>query len=144
MMAPWQPFREPIGHTLVRTGTIALVGGAVLARFWGGLGRWPLATLLVLWPAFGGHWVELWFLNWLRPRLPVGRAAQAAARLGVWFAGGIALGLGMAMTARFVGGLRPARWPAWWLAGLAFIGVELVVHLFLQLRGCRSFFNGRG
>ena len=128
----------------MRTGAIALVGGAVLARFWGGLQRWPLATLLVLWVSFGGHWVELWFLNWLRPRLPVARVVQVGARLGVWFVGGIGLGLGMAMTARLLGGLRPGRWAAWWLGGLGFIGVELIVHLFLQLRGRRNFYDGRG
>src|SRR5437016_5433814 len=63
----WQPYREPLRSTLWRTGTIALVLGAVLARWWGGLARWPIAVVLLLWRAFGGHWVELWFLNWLRP-----------------------------------------------------------------------------
>ena len=37
----------------------------------------------MLWPSLGGHWVELWFLNWLRPRLPVARGAQIVTRLGV-------------------------------------------------------------
>jgi hypothetical protein len=144
MTSPWQPYREPLGRTLLRTGTIALVVGAVLARTWGGLQRWPLATLLVLWFSFGGHWVELWFLNWLRPRLPVARAVQVGARFGVWFVGGTGLGLGMAMTARLLAGLRLGRWPAWWVGGLAFIGVELIAHLFLQLRGRPSFYDGRG
>ena len=40
-------------------------------------------------------------------------------------------------------GFRPARWPAWWLGGLAFIGIELLAHLLLQLRGRPSFYNGR-
>jgi hypothetical protein len=108
------------------------------------MGRWPLATLLVLWPSFGGHWVDLWFLNWLRPRLPVARAVQVASRIAVWFVGGTALALGMALTAIVLTRWRPVRWPAWWLGGLAFIGVELVAHLALQLRGRPSFYNGRG
>jgi len=144
MTSPWQPYREPIVRTLVRTITIALVVGAVLSLRRGGLYRWPLATLLVLWPSFGGHWVELWFLNWLRPRIPIARAVQVAARVGVWFVGGIGLGFGVVMTARLLAGWRPAHWPACWLAGVAFIGVELLVHLFLQLGGRASFYNGRG
>jgi hypothetical protein len=144
MSSTWQPYREPLGRTLVRTGTIALVVGAVLARYWGGLQRWPLATVLVLWFSFGGHWVDLWFLNWLRPRLSVARAVQVGARLGVWFVGGAVLGLGMAVTAMFLAGLRPARWPSWWLGGLAFVAVELVAHLLLQVAGRPSFYNGRG
>ena len=144
MTSQWQPFREPLPVTLLRTGTIAIVVGAVLAQFWGGLARWPMATLLVLWPSLGGHWVELWFLNWLRPRLSAARRVQVAARVGVWFVGGIGLAIGMGLTATAIGGFRLARWPAWWLGGLAFIGIELVAHLVLQLRGRPSFFNGRG
>jgi hypothetical protein len=149
MTPQWQPYREPLRVTLVRTGTIALVVGAVLARCWrgGGLARWPMATLLALWPALGGHWVELWFLNWLRPRLSDARAVQVAARIGVWFVGGTVPALGMWLSAMALGGFQPARWPAWWLgglAGVAFIGIELVVHLVLQLRGRPNFYNGHG
>ena len=144
MTSQWQPFREPFRITMLRTGMIAIVVGAVLAGLWGGLARWPLATLLVLWPSFGGHWVELWFLNWLRPRLSIARGMQIAARIGVWFVGGAGLAIGMCLTAMALAGFRPAQWPAWWLGGLAFIGIELVAHLVLQLRGQPSFYNGRG
>lgn len=140
----WQPFQEPLRVTVARTSTIALLVGAVLARWLGGLALWPIATALVLWPTFGGHWVELWFLNFLRPRLPVTCAAQAGVRIGVWFIGGIGLAIGMRLTALSLPRLRSAHWPAGWLGGLAFIGVELAVHLVLQLCGRPSFYNGRG
>src|SRR5229473_2236427 len=126
MTSQWQPFREPLRVTLLRNGMIAIVVGALLARFWGGLVRWPLATLVVLWPSFGGHWVEVWFLNWLRPRLSIARGVQVAARVGVWFVGGIGLAIGMGLTAMAFAGFRTAHWPACWLGGLAFIGIELV------------------
>jgi len=140
----WQPHREPLSSTLIRTGAIALVAGAAVALSWGGLARWPTAFLLLLWPAFGGHWVELWFLNWLRPRLSVSRVVQIAARIAVWFVGGTALALGMRLTAMTLAGFRRMHWPPWWIGGLGFIGLELVVHLVLQLRGRPSFYNGRG
>ena len=134
--------------TLVRTGTIALAVGAVLSISWGGLARWPIITLLMLWPSFGGHWVEVWFLKWLRPRLSAARAVQAAARVAVWFVGGVGLALGMGLTAMALGEFRTAKWlpwgPGWWLGAVAFIGIELVTHLVLQLRGRPSFYNGRG
>jgi hypothetical protein len=41
-------------------------------------------------------------------------------------------------------GVRLAQWPPWWLAGAAFIGIELVAQLALQARGRPSFYNGRG
>ena len=137
-------FSGSLGIATLCTGMIAIVVSAVIARLWGRLARWPLATLLVVWPSFGGHWVEVWFLNWLRPRLSIARGWQVAARVGVWFAGGAGLAMGMGLTAMALAGFRPARWPAWWLGGLAFIGIELVAHLVLQLRGRPSFYNGRG
>ena len=141
----WQPYREPLRVTLLRTITIALVAGVLVSRFWGsGHLRWPVATLVMLWPSFGGHWVELWFLNWLRPRLSSAHLAQVGARVAVWFIAGCGFALGMSLTAMALTGIQPASWPAWWLAGLAFIAVELIAQLVLQLRGRPSFYNGRG
>jgi hypothetical protein len=143
MTSHWQPYREPLRNTITRTCLIAIVLGAVLARFSGGRISWPIATLMMLWPSFGGHWIEVWFLNWLRPRLSIVRGVQVAARVGVWFVGGIALAMGMGLTA-MAAGFRPVHRPAWWLAGVVFIGIELVAHLVLQLRRRPSFYNGRG
>lgn len=144
MTTPWQPYREPLRTTLLRTITIAVIAGLLLARFRFGMSHWPMAILLVLWPSFGGHWVDLFFLNWLRPRIPAGRGAQIAARLATWFVGGTALALGMALTAMALAGFGTEQWPAWWFGGAGFIAVELVAQLVLQLRGLPSFFNGRG
>ena len=144
MTTNWQPYREPLRVTLVRTIAIALVAGAVFSPRFGGLTRWPIAAALMLWPSLGGHYVELWFLNWLRPRLPDGRSVQIAARFVVWFIGGLALAVGMQLTALAIINRRALPLTAWWLAGVVFIGVELVAQLTLQLRGRASFYNGRG
>jgi len=140
----WQPYREPLFVTLARTVTIAVVVGGVLAGLRGRLALWPLATLLVLWPSFGGHWIEIFFLNWLRPRIPAARGVQIVARLAVWFVGGGVLAVGMALTAAALIGFHLIHRSQLWLPGVGFIGVELVAHLFLQLRGRPSFYNGRG
>ena len=144
MKPQWQPFQEPIWRTFLRTITIALLVGAAIAlqsRRWS---SWPLATLLVLWPSLGGHWVEVWFLNWLRPRISRSFGVQKTTRVLVWFAAGYLLALGMSLTASVFVQWRSPRWLTWWLPGAAFIGIELVAHLALQLRGRPSFYNGRG
>jgi hypothetical protein len=130
---------------LARTIAIAAVIGAWLA-WWSrsGVRFWPAATLLALWPSLGGHFVEIWFLNWLRPRLPASRWAQVLARIAVWFAGGVALLAAMQATALALSLPYFPRLPAWWVGGAAFIGIELVAHLVLQLRGRNSFYNGCG
>jgi hypothetical protein len=138
----WQPYREPLRNTILRTGIIAVVAGAALARPWARMARWPMATLLMLWPSFGGHWVEVWFLNWLRPRLENVRSLQVAARIGTWFVGGAALFAGMTMTAAMLG-FRLPHWPAW-MWGIVFVGVELVAHLALLMTGRPNFYTGLG
>jgi hypothetical protein len=140
-----QPYREPLRATLLRNGTIALAAGALAA--WlsgGGLARWPLVSVVMLWPSFGGHWVEIFFLNWLRPRLPEARAVQAAARVIVWFVSGVVLFYLMCLTAQALDVLQRSAWPALWLGGVGFIGVELVAHVGLALRGKPTVYDGRG
>jgi hypothetical protein len=141
----WIPYREPLRATLTRTVTIAVVIAVAIVAFSGrGVRALPFAMVLALWPALGGHFVELFFLNWLRSRLPAARGVQVIARLLVWFIGGCLLALAMYLTARARYGFRPPHWKTWLIAGVAFIGVELIAHLVLQLRGCNSFYNGRG
>jgi hypothetical protein len=143
-MTDWQPYREPLRTTLTRTVGLALVAGTVLAIWMGRITLLPVTTLLMLWPSLGGHWVEIWFLNWLRPRIPASRGVQILARLLVWFAGGVVLATGMCLTTMVFARFPPERWPLWWYGGLAFIVLELVVQLGPQLRGRPSFYNGRG
>ena len=135
---------EPLATTLRRTVGIAVVVAVIVAWRIGTVAAWAPAAVLTLWFSFGGHWVEVWFLDWLRPRLPASRAPQAMVRISVWFAGGVALGFGMLLTTRIPG----VRWPsvslAWWVFGAAFVGVELIAHLVLLLRRRPSFYGGEG
>lgn len=99
----------------------------------------------MLWPSLGGHFVELLYLNWLRPRIAASRGVQIGARPIVWFVGGILLGIGMALTAMPAARQFAISVSRWWVAaGFAFIGIELVAQLALQLRGRPSFCTGRG
>lgn len=144
-MTGWLRVDEPLHVTLLRSIGIAVAVGALVTLVWGGgLQRWAIVTALALWPSLGGHWLELWFLNWLRPRLSTARPVQIAARLVVWFIGGIAIALGVWLTATVLTRPRRTPWAMWWIAGFAFIGIELVVHLGLERRGRPSFFNGLG
>jgi hypothetical protein len=143
MTSPWTPYREPLRATLLRTIAIALVAATVLTFATRGRVAWPIAVLVMLWPSLGGHYVELWFLNWLRPRLPAARGVQLTARLTTWFGGGVIFAALMALTARVLVG-RPTRVLPWWIAGLGFIGIELIAHLGLRARGRPNVYEGRG
>jgi hypothetical protein len=56
---------------------------------------------------------------------------------------GIVQALGIIVTTRALTGLRPSQPPAWWLGGVAFIAMELVVHLVLYARRLPSFYDRR-
>jgi hypothetical protein len=143
-MPHWQPHREPLRDTIARTVGIAIVAGGIVALSAGALRRWPVISLLLLWPAFGGHWVDLLFLNWARPRLSENRAVQWLARLALWFVGGVVLAVGVQLTARALLHGAALTWLTWGTAGAVFIGTELVAHAALQLRGRPNFYNGLG
>ena len=143
-MNDWQPYREPLRITLLRTVTIALLAGALASPWFGGFRRWPVVSLLMLWPSFGGHWIDLLFLNVLRARLPGARVAQSLARFAVWFLGGVVLALGLRLTAAAFWVHRPLLWLTWITAGIGFVAVELVAHAALHVRGRASFYNGLG
>jgi hypothetical protein len=112
---PWQPYREPIRVTLRRTVGIALLVASIVALSSRGLARWPFYVLLFLWPSLGGH-----------------------------FIGGTLLMAAMSLTARAFGRDRLMPDVPLWVGGAAFVGIELVAQVFLQLRHRPSFYNGRG
>jgi hypothetical protein len=139
----WEPFTEPWRTTALRTGLLALgigIGVGVYARR---PALVPLATLLALWFTLGGHFLEVLFRNELRQRIGGRAAIQALARIASWFVGGSLLYAGASATRAILTGRGFAPWP-WWMAGIAFVGVELLVHLLLRVRGELSFYDGRG
>lgn len=134
---------EPFHRTLARNLTIAAVVGAAFALLRRDLTLLPPVAALALWPSLGGHYVELAFLNGLRARIPQGHSTQTVVRLLVWSSGGVLLYLCMAATARALSIKGPPLRP-WWYGGFLFIGLELLVHGVLAIRGRPSFYDGRG
>ena len=139
----WTPFREPLWRTVRRNALIALAVGAVVSALKHNVRLLVPYSVLALWFSLGGHYVEVLFLNRIRPRIGGGRTAQVAARVVVWYLGGIVLFLAITATAQALPLRRPAL-AFWWLAGLLFIAVELVAHTVLAVRDQPNFYGGGG
>jgi hypothetical protein len=139
---PWPPVDEPLTRTLRRTFIIAIVVGGVGAL----IAHAPVLALpwmvLALWPSLGGHYVEIAFLNGVRSRLPRHRLVQIPARIAWWLAGGAALGFAVILSTRVLPIYAPLR--AWWMGAPLFVGIELIAHAGLALRGRPSFYRGDG
>lgn len=139
----WHPCVEPWPATARRTGGLAVLIGLGVGLYSRHLGLVPTVTLVALWFTLGGHFVEILFRNHLRRYLRLPGAVDVVARLAWWFAGGTVLYAGALATRAALTGRGPAPWP-WWSGGVAFLAIELVVHLLLRARGVPSFYDGRG
>jgi hypothetical protein len=139
----WTKFREPISRTLARNIAIGLFVGSALALWRRDAGLFVPWSVLALWFSLGGHYVEVLFLNGIRPRIARARLAQVSARLTVWFVGGAMLFVLMALTARLLP-VRPPSFGSWWFGALGFIGIELLAHANLALHGLPNFYSGGG
>jgi len=143
LVTPSARFEEPFRRTFTRNVTIAVAVGAVFALKQRDITRLLPVAILAMWFSLGGHYVELAFLNGVRARLPQGRLTQVLVRLLVWFCGGALLYACMAATARALSTVALPMKP-WWLGGVLFIGVELVAHAVLAIRGLPNFYDARG
>lgn len=142
MSTTFIPFSEPWQRTATRVILIALIIGAVTAV----IRHQPALVLPIflfaLWFTFGGHLIELLFRNRIRQHLPASAPLQLAARLAWWFLGGALLYAGaVATTPALPRGFFGIRW---WVAGLAFVAAEMLVHVSLAARGLASIYNGQG
>jgi hypothetical protein len=137
------PITEPFWRLLARNLAIAAVVSAVITLVRHEFRAFLPVVALALWPALGGHYVELTFGNGIRARISSGRLTQTVVRLLVWFAGGVVLYLCMCATSRVLP-IRALPVRLWWFGGLLFIGLELAVHAFLAIRRLPNFYNGRG
>jgi hypothetical protein len=137
----WPRFHEPIRRTLVRNLAIAAVVGAAFA-FWkrdAGL-LFPFSAL-ALWFSLGGHYVEVVFLNEIRPRISGARLMQRCARLATWFIGGAILYVCMAITARVLL-VQPPRLGYGGAAGCFLLVLSFWRMPFLPCGAHPTFYNG--
>jgi hypothetical protein len=138
-----EPFAEPWRTTALRTGLLALAAGIGVGLIKGHLALVPWVTLFALWFTLGGHFLELLFRNRLRHYISDQPAALALARAAYWFVGGVVL-FEAAQATQTLLARRMAVPLSWWMAGVGFVGVELLIHLGLRARGEPSVYDGRG
>ena len=146
------PVKEPITATLTRTILLAVAIGSVTTLSRRGaytfefshFTYWSSSVLSVFWYTFGGHWVELFYLNVLRLHLPTNRFIQISVRLFLWLVGGCLLTVGAIATLLAFGRHESYDLVKISAGGVSFVTLELIVHSILQILKRPSFWNGRG
>jgi hypothetical protein len=153
----FKPFHESLLATVVRTGSIAIIVASIVTVIrlhhapissvqWH---NWLALAVFVGWITFGGHWVEIAYLNGLRPKIaPWSDAALVCVRLAIWLAGGAILFLCAIVSLRLLIASElpdsPHAFKALLQGGPIFVVVELCAHTFLLLTRRPSFWNFRG
>ena len=90
---------------------------------------------------FGGHWPELWFINYLKFRLPHRVLVLYPVRILFWYAIGVILTFLSRFVVILISGSDHGI-GRWWEYAAIYVIIELIMHMFLQLVKKKSFWNG--
>ena len=109
-------------------------------------GKSKLIAFGIIWTVifcivFGGHWLELLFINFIKFGLPKSMLLLYFVRVCYWFLSSILLFL-IANTVRNLLENKSGQLGNWWIFGLLYIGIQLVMYAIMQLRLKKSFYNG--
>jgi hypothetical protein len=143
-----EKFPERFPQTIIRTVMLAAVIAIVITLlhlFPAGqrskFAQFGMIWLMAFGIVFGGHWLELLFINYLKFALPKNMPVLYMSRIVYWFFCAIPL----LFIVNLIGGLftYTAGLPGqWWALGLGYIGIELFMHALMQVRYQKSFYNG--
>jgi hypothetical protein len=99
-----------------------------------------IAWSVVFCIVFGGHWLELIYINFIKFSLPKNILLLYLVRIVYWFLCSIPL-LFMANLVFDLFSYK-AHLPNWWVFGFVYIGIQLFMHAIMQIRYKKSFYNG--
>ena len=90
---------------------------------------------------FGGHWLELLFINQIKFALPKNITLLYFTRFVYWFLCAIPLFF-MAGLINNLFSHKTETLGHWWAFGGFYIGIQLVMHAIMQIKTKKSFYNG--
>lgn len=105
------------------------------------LALFEMIWLVVFLIVFGGHWLELLFINGIKFSLPKNIPSLYFMRIVYWFLCAVPL----FFIANLIANLfshNTVRMGHWWMFGFFYIGIQLLMHAIMQLRLKKSFYNG--
>jgi hypothetical protein len=139
-----EPFIRTVIRTILTTTIIAVILSWLHVFPAGEKSKLTLFEMIwsiVFCIVFGGHWLELVFINYIKFSLPKNILLLYLIRIGYWFLCAIPL--------FFVAGLiynlfshRAGQLGHWWTFGFFYIGIQLLMHAIMHIRFKKSFYNG--
>jgi hypothetical protein len=136
-----EPFIQTVIRTVLTTTIIAVI--LYLVHLFPSGNSSKLTQFEMIWSVvfcvvFGGHWLELVFINYLKFALPKNILLLYLIRIAYWFL--CAIPLFFIIYNSFPH--KTGHLGHWWIFGFFYIGIELLMHGMMQLRSKKSFYNG--
>ena len=139
-----ESFIQTVKRTIITTAIIAI------SLFWFRIfpsgGKSNFAIFATIWSiafciVFGGHWLELLFINHIKFVLPKNLLFLYFVRICYWFLCSIPL-FALATLVNNLLSHRTGRLGDWWTFGFPYIGIQLLMYAIMHMRLKKSFYNG--
>ena len=139
-----EPFIQTVKRTVITTTIIAII--LFLCRVFPTAGKSSLVVFGTIWSVafcivFGGHWLELLFINHIKFSLPKNMLLLYFIRICYWFVCSIPLFV-LAVLVNNLFSHRAANFDHWWAFGFIYIGIQLLMYAIMHARLKKSFYNG--
>jgi hypothetical protein len=139
-----EPFIQTVRRTIITTTIIAII--LYLAGIFPASEINKLTVFCIIWSiafciVFGGHWLELLFINHIKFILPKNILSLYFIRIVFWFLCSVPLFI----LANLVSNLlshKTAHLGHWWTFGLLYICIQLLMYAIMHMRSKKSFYNG--
>jgi hypothetical protein len=139
-----EPFIQTIIRTIITTTIIAVILYCMHVFPPGEeskLTQFEMIWAMVFCIVFGGHWLELVFINYLKFASPKNISLLYFIRIVYWFL----CALPLFFIANLIINLfshQTGYLGHWWTFGFFYIGIQLLMHAIMQIRLKKSFYNG--
>jgi len=139
-----EPFLQTVIRTILTTTIIAVI--IILVHVIPPGDKSKITLFEMIWSmvfciVFGGHWLELLFIDHLKFALPKNILLWYGIRIGYWFLCAIPLFFLMNLVKNLFG-YQAVHLGRWQVFGVLYIGIQLVMHAIMQARFKKSFYNG--
>ena len=137
-------FIQTVKRSIITTTVIGII--LFFLKVFPSHGESNLAVFGIIWCVifciyFGGHWLELFFVNKIKFVLPKDIFVLYSVRIFYWFLCSIPLFALATLVNNFLSqGTRHLG--EWWQFGLLYIGIQLAMYAIMQIRFKKSFYNG--
>lgn len=139
-----EPFLQTVIRTIITTTIIAIILVGLHLFPSGGLSKLTLSAmiwLMVFCVVFGGHWLELMFINRIKFALPENIFVGYGVRIAYWYLYSIPLFFVMNLVENLFA-YHAGHLGSWAVFGFLYIGIQLFMHAIMQIRFKKSFYNG--